>query len=340
MLGTLREFKTSIRSRVAAPVRNALLSPLVYPKLRDRALRDDPVTVLVYHTLGNDHEPMDAWTVLPVGDFRKQIAFLKTHYDIISLDDAFDGTRAANRRPRVVITFDDGDVGLHTHLLGIVEEHRLPVTIYVATRQIVDATPFWFDRIMNALQCRNPTTITLGETGRGPWTVGQKQGPDNWATISDLLQTLKLATPAHRAELCERVLEQAAQSRLVEFTRLAPLSVAQVQELASSPWVTIAAHSHCHNLLDQIPLAEATESVERSRLILEGWIGRPVRHFAYPNGNHTRPLEAAIEGLGFQSAAALGMTFWDGKTDLFRLPRIPIGRYDDLDRFKLRLTGI
>lgn len=340
MLGTLRKFKTAIRSRAAAPVRNALLSPLVYPKLRHRALRDDPVTVLVYHTLGSDLERMDSWTVLPVGEFRKQIAFLKTHYDIISLDDAFDGTRDANRRPRVVITFDDGDVGLRTHLLGIVEEHRLPVTIYVATQHIVDATPFWFDRIINALQCSNPITIALSETGRGPWTVGRKQGPDNWATISDLLETLKMATPAHRAELCERVLEQAAQSRPIEFTRLAPLGVEQVKELASSPWVTIAAHSHCHNLLDQIPLAQATESVERSRLILEGWVSRPVRHFAYPNGNHTRALEVAIEGLGFRSAAALGMTFWDGETNSFRLPRIAIGRYDDLDRFKLRLTGI
>ena len=60
-----------------------------------------------------------------------------------------------------MLTFDDGEVGLHTHLLPFVEQEQVPVTVYVATGQIETGQPYWFDRVMNAMQGDGVTSVTM-----------------------------------------------------------------------------------------------------------------------------------------------------------------------------------
>ena len=289
--------------------------------------------------------------MLPVGKFRRQVEYLKGRYEILPLDTAFDSSPPGSRKPRAILTFDDGDVGLHTHLLGAIRELKVPVTLYVATRQIVEQKPFWVDRIMNAMQTRQPFTIDLQEIGLGTWTVGQFRGDANWTAVSGILEALKTLKPQDREANCDRILRQAHNAPAVPITplpRCKSINFRSWRTAAGSPslptaadcrWVTIAAHSHCHNHLDQMPIEDAAESIEKSRQLLEEWTGRQVRHFAYPYGNHTPALENLIERMGFRSAAALGMALWNGHSDAYRLPRVVVGRYDSLDRFKLRLVG-
>src|SRR5690349_19765389 len=117
-------------------VKSALASPPSYALVRARALLGNPITVLCYLTIRPDNEVLDAWTAVRRSDFIRQVEFLRTRYDIISLDDAFDRGAEASSRPRAVLTFDDGEVGLYDSLLPLVSEMRLPVTLYIATGQI------------------------------------------------------------------------------------------------------------------------------------------------------------------------------------------------------------
>lgn len=316
-----------------------LTSRLPYGVLKQRALKDDPVTILCYHTLRSDTEALDAWTAVRVADFVRQIEFLRAHYDIVSLDDAFAAQGTSSTRPRAVITFDDGEVGLYEHLLPLVARFNLPVTLYIATEQIETGCPYWFDEVMNALQAEGPFGIDLASAGLKAWTV-EGRGARRWAAISEILQALKDVPPAERAALAASVVAQAPPLAGAPFKPLAPLSVEQLRELAAIDNVTIAAHSHCHNLLDQIPDAAVRESIARSKTLLEGWTGRPVRHFAYPNGNHNRAVERIVSDLGFVSAVALVGRLWHSGMDPLVLPRVSIGRYDDFERFKLRLAEI
>ncbi|MGE8942944.1 polysaccharide deacetylase family protein [Leptospira interrogans] len=318
----------------------ALASPLPYALLTARALRKSPITVLCYHTIRPDNEPIDAWTAVRRSDFVRQMEFLHARYDIVSLDDAFDGGAMPGERPRAVITFDDGEVGLYDSLLPLVAEMRLPVTLYVATGQIEAGRAYWFDDVMNALQADGAFTIDLQAAGLKAWKIGPRRGAARWAAIADILNTLKGVTPAKRAEVAAAVVAQAPRPGSRMFKPLQPMSIAQLQELARNELVTIAAHSHCHSLLDQIPVSQVRESVAYSRALLEEWTGRSVKHFAYPNGNHNKSVEEVVAGLGFRSATALNDRLWRRGMDHFALPRVSIGRYDDFERFKLRLAEI
>ncbi len=317
-------------------VLQALTAPPLYGLLQTRALRGNPATILCYHTLRPQAEALDAWVALGVDDFRAQIAMLRDRYDIVSLDAA--RTPATPRgRPRAVLTFDDGEIGLHSHLLPIIKAENLPVTIYVATAQIETGKPYWFDRVMNALQADTPRQITLA--GHGTWQIGRERGKARWAQINQVLEALKQAPTQSRDALADDVVAQGADNT-AGFTPLQPMTLAQLQELSAHPCVTIGAHSHGHELLDQLPLDQARDSVARSRELLQEWTGQPVDHFAYPNGNHTAALGEMLKTCGFQSATILGDRLAHDDADAMALPRISVGRYDRLARIKLRLAGI
>lgn len=316
-----------------------LARPPLWPALRRYALRGDPLTVLCYHTLGPDSGGPDAWTVLRMADFRAQVETLRRHYDIVRIDEALSDAGSARKgRPRAVLTFDDGEAGLHRFLLPFVEAERLPVTVYVATGQIESGRPYWFDRVMNALQVDEPIRLDLGDVGLPAWDVPAGGGAAGWAVLSDILETLKSVSPDDRERLADRIVASLPASQPARS--LAPMTQAELAELAASPWVTVGAHSHCHNLLDQIPPEAARDSIDRSRALLQKWTGQAVEHFAYPNGNDNETLRRIVAGLGFRSATVLGQRLARAGTDPFALPRLAIGRYDRAERFRLRLAEI
>lgn len=307
----------------------------IYAVLRRRALAGDPVSLLCYHTLRPDDEPLDAWLALRMGDFRAQIAALRAQYDIISLDDAM--KPATGRRPRAVLTFDDGEWGMYAHLLPFIEAEKLPVTIYVATGQIETGQPYWFDRVMNALQGEGQRDIILPDLGR--WVVGPARGKARWQQISPILNALKTCPQAMRDALADQIVAQAGPQG-DGFTALAPMTLAQLKTVAANPLVTIGAHSHGHELLDQLPLEAASASIARSKTLLEEWTGNPVRHFAYPNGNYSKALMGVLADQGFLSSVILEDGLMHPTSPRQALPRVSVGRYDALDRVRLRLVGL
>ncbi|MFV0301838.1 MAG: polysaccharide deacetylase family protein [Paracoccus sp. (in: a-proteobacteria)] len=311
-------------------------APVIYPWLRRQALRDDPLTILCYHTLGPDGDDMDAWTVLQASAFRRQIALFRRDYDIVSLDRALDGP--GSDRPQMVLTFDDGDIGLYTHLLPILRTENLPVTAYIATGQIEEQRPYWFDRVMNALQGPGIRQIDLGEAGLGRWSIGPDHGLPRCIAIGNLLEALKTVDPDRREAVVARVIDQAAPVTPPRHP-VGPMSLAQLREFAACPGVTIAAHSHCHNLLDQIPPDQAAASIARSRRLLADWTGQEVRHFAYPNSNHNAALRAEMARQGFASATLLDNALTPRDQDRFALSRINVGRFGQINRLRLRLAG-
>lgn len=317
--------------RLARPL---LTRQPVYPLLLRRALAGRPLTILCYHTISADAGGPEAWTSLRAADFLAQVDLLEQHYRIVSLDEAL--ASPGQDRPLAVLTFDDGDIGLYRHLLPLLQVRAVPVTIYIATGQIESGTTYWFDRVANA--CSGTTRLEFDLTGFGlgqPVIAGT--GEPRWLLQSALHDALKRLDPAQREAAADAI---AAQAPAPTTETLGPMTVDQLCELAAVPHITIGAHSHCHNLLDQLTLDQARDSVARSRSLLEQWTGQPIRHFAYPNGNHNPALAAMMRELGFASATILDNRLARPGADPFTLSRIAVGRYDGLDRLKLRLAGL
>lgn len=317
-----------------------LSSGPVLPRLRERMLREC-VTVLMYHELAHDDADLQAWTVVRKSEFLRQIDYLRRHYDIVSLDDALARMQsgASFDRPPVVLTFDDGDSGNYEILLSLVESLELPVAVFVATGQVQDQRLYWFDRLVNALQGDRPQVIDLTGEGLSRYVVNKQRDARSWTEVERLLADLKTLSSGRREEITDRVIERLDDARSESRDRIRPLTVAEVKALGASRWVRIGAHSHCHNLLTQIPWKEAEESIAHSRELLRRWTGQAVRHFAYPSGDYNAALMQIVERLGFSSALTTEETLWRASYSPFRVPRIGVGRYDSIEAFKVNVLG-
>lgn len=319
---------------------SGLLSAPAYTLLR-AATPSDCIAVLMYHELGRDDSDIDAWTVVREGDFVRQLNFLKQHCDILTLDQALSQMQSSevSPRPRVVITFDDGSRGNAVVLLPIIEALKVPVTIYIATRQIEEAQSYWFDRIINALQLDREVTIDLRSHGLGRYQLNRIRGKGNWHLMNCLLEDLKSLSPSARESAVEEILRDLPSAPSERYAKIEPLSVSQVKALSSCPYVTIGAHSHCHNILAQLDAAEAERSITLSKRLLERWSGRAVEHFAYPDGCCDESVKTIVRRAGFRSAVTGEPMLWRTGTSLLEIPRIGVGRYDSLNRFKFNLLA-
>jgi peptidoglycan/xylan/chitin deacetylase (PgdA/CDA1 family) len=268
--------------KVRRGLRRVASSDLAFAWKHRRARARDTTVLLTYHTLGRDDEAFDAWTVVRRDDFLRQVAAIRRHYDIVSIDQALTidepAAVASRTRPRVVLTFDDGHSGWHDHLLPIAEREALPVTLYVATGHIEHAQPYWFDRIMNAVQVDEPLRIDLSPHGLGVYELGRERGEGNWRVIDALLEGAKGLNDDARREAVVRSIEVAvAGRRRRDVDALEPLSLDRLRAVAASRWVTIGAHSDDHRLLDKIPLDAAEASMRTAKQKLESWLNVPVR---------------------------------------------------------------
>jgi len=90
------------------------------------------LVVLIYHRVGQ-RTPVDVDVPLPL--FAEQIAELRATRQVVSLTDGL--ARLADpstaRDATVAITFDDGTADFAELALPVLVEHRVPVTLYVAT---------------------------------------------------------------------------------------------------------------------------------------------------------------------------------------------------------------
>ncbi|MGH8893754.1 MAG: polysaccharide deacetylase family protein [Actinomycetes bacterium] len=86
-------------------------------------------TLLIYHRVGGGSpDERD----LGVVDFGRQLDVLARH-DVVSLDAALDRLDGGDRRPSVVLTFDDGFADVHENAWPLLRDRGIPFTLYLAT---------------------------------------------------------------------------------------------------------------------------------------------------------------------------------------------------------------
>jgi peptidoglycan/xylan/chitin deacetylase (PgdA/CDA1 family) len=128
------------------PVRDALGALVKAAAAATDQVRRPPrgVTVLLYHQVGAGR---DSQVNLSVRQFDEQLGYLASTGDVLTLDAALEALRsgAPSARPAYVLTFDDGTADFAEHVVPALERHRLPATLYLATRWVDEQRSFWDD---------------------------------------------------------------------------------------------------------------------------------------------------------------------------------------------------
>jgi peptidoglycan/xylan/chitin deacetylase (PgdA/CDA1 family) len=103
-----------------------------------------PLMVLYYHRVADD--AANSWTVSN-RMFARQMKWLKSHFDLVSLEEMQARIRGGrNERAAVSITFDDGYADNCQQALPLLIREQIPCTYFVSNRQVFDGLPFPHDK--------------------------------------------------------------------------------------------------------------------------------------------------------------------------------------------------
>ena len=301
------------------------------------------VRVLMYHGISRDDEGIDSWTLIPRSLFEQQLQYLVKHFDVLSIYEARERILSHNTnrgRPAVVITFDDGLKNNYSILLPLLKQYKITATIFIATSCVESQEPFWFDKLKYLIQTKNLSAeLDLTKFGLGIYSFSKEERLERWNSIFSLLTDLKRINPFNRKSVCDYIFENSVLPISWKDTPFAPLTQQEVVELSSSPFVTIGSHSHCHNILTQIPLSEVITSVKKSMELLHCWTGKEIDCFSYPNGDLNSSILELMPKLGISLAMTTCEGFWERGTNPLAICRLNIGGYDSLQNFRAHLSG-
>jgi peptidoglycan/xylan/chitin deacetylase (PgdA/CDA1 family) len=116
------------------------------------------------------------------------------------------------------------------------------------------------------------------------------------------------------------------------------LSWEQIIE-ASASGVEIAAHSHRHDQLDQLPERALRRDLAGTKALLEDRLGQPVPGLAYPFGYSSARVRRAVRDAGHDYAYAVGNVLAGPAPDPLALPRVTIRRSTGLPAFEQVVSG-
>jgi peptidoglycan/xylan/chitin deacetylase (PgdA/CDA1 family) len=254
---------------------------------------------------------------------RRQLEQLARTWDVVSLSDAARILAEGPRGPRrafAAVTFDDGYADNHAVALPVLSALRVPATVYVATAFTGTDGRLTHDRLFSTLRAlarrdvppdraglEAPLQALLSRcAGRSPAiTLDRLIARLPHPRLLDVAAALEAATGMTPADLPPG-------SRLLDWEELREMSAAGVD---------VGGHSVHHAVLPNLPLAEARREIEGCHAAIAEHLGRPPRHFAYPNGFHSPAVRRAVREAGFDT----GSTTEDRENllgcDLFALRR-------------------
>jgi peptidoglycan/xylan/chitin deacetylase (PgdA/CDA1 family) len=281
-------------------------------------MRRDGTLILCYHRIAEGVEDPFHLCVHP-GNFAAHLEEISRSREPSTLADV----RVPSRRPRVVVTFDDGYRDNLTNALPIAESKGVPVTFFVTSGILGNHNGFWWDRLVTLLRARPPQVREL-DLPVGDRSVRLPVGSSG--IRADLDSVRRHLMPLRVTEI-ERALDAVSEQWQVGSappSDAGTLTPGDLRQLAASDIATIGAHTADHVRLRDRPAREQQDTISRSKGELEQSVGRVVLHFAYPFGHRDdfddRSVDA-VRSAAFDTACTAIPGTARSSTDPYRLPR-------------------
>jgi len=274
--------------------------------------------ILCYHRVAEGVEDPFYLCVSP-GNFAAHLEEMSKAREPSTLADL----SVPSRRPRVVVTLDDGYRDNLTNALPIAESKGVPITVFVTSGILGNHKGLWWDRLGTLLRSRPPQVreIDLSVGGRN---VRLPLG--SYGMRADLDTVRRHLLPLRVSEI-EQALDAVTEQWQVASAPppdAGTLTAEDLRLLAASDTVTIGAHTADHVRLRDRSAREQQDTISGSKNELEQSIGRAVSHFAYPFGGRAdfddRSVDA-VRSVGFDTACTTLPGTARSSTDPYRLPR-------------------
>ncbi len=297
------------------------------------------VPILMYHRVSAENDPF--FPAVSEKTFRKQMAYIKRCYQVLSMDELVECWRADRKVPNnsVVVTFDDGDARTQSLVCPILEELEIPATLFLATDPIDKNNFIWNDLLHWRLKLTRVNRIAVQVDGYvGEWSLNSLR--ERLRAVGELSAWLKTLENSQRKMAIEQ-LESELGVKRSELPEDWLLSWDQVKTMCRN-YLKFGAHTATHPILSRMSADEAWHEIIESKWRIEEMLGQKVRHFAYPNGelgDFTEEHEKLVAKAGFDSACSAILGLNDYQSNRYALHRVYASE-EPLSNFASRLVGL
>lgn len=320
-----------------------MLTPL--RKLHDRGR--SPVLILAYHRIVDPGDvaayPLDLGIISATpAEFEAQLRMLCAHANPVSLEQVADATAGRGTLPEraVAVTFDDGFSDTFDTAFPLLQQYRVPATVFVSTGHIESPEPYWFEFSAHLMLRIAPRSIVIDE-----YPAGLPHGDDIAARRDSIASVHRLLKSCDRVRRRELVVEWRTRfaAQLDEHALALGRSItrSQIEQMARAG-VSFGSHTISHPNLSLAADPAIERELRDSRVTLEALLDRPVRTLAYPFGvpgtYDSRAMRAARQ-CGYELAVSYRQGVnWLGQLHPFELRRIGIAPGIPDSQFRVMLA--
>ena len=270
---------------------------------------------LCYHSVSKEAKNADSDS-LQVQQFKLQLETLKKFLRGISLEELPQSSRTFS------VTFDDGYEN-NLHAAEVLSTLKVPATFFVTVQNLERGEYFYWDLLEFAYKNQIVSVIDL---------LSQAFDTRN-LSLSDATKLVSSLNSETRASLCTQIdgilrLESHAEQTLRERK---PLSVTQLQSIASDPLFKIGGHTWTHGSLGaKDGVVDFHQELNSAQFKLKEWLGEFPTEFAYPFGtveDYTEESVSKIRSAGFKSAWTTRGNWIVRNENVFKMPRLVVGNW-------------
>jgi peptidoglycan/xylan/chitin deacetylase (PgdA/CDA1 family) len=289
---------------------------------------DPKAVILMYHRVTELPDYTSPLAVTPE-HFRQQMAYLRRSFQPIWLDELAGAVkRGSIPRQAVAITFDDGYADNYMFALPILEEFKIPATIFVTSGSIDSDREYWWDDLERIfLRGRIlPETLEICVNGHEYfWTLDNAEKLQS--IRKELHQIIKPLRPDYREQILEILTKWANLGRGGRRAHRA-MTFDELKTLAGSSVIQIGGHTVNHPQLAALPVELQVQEILQGRDELETVIGKRVKTFSYPFGGQmdfSAETVDIVKKAGFEAACSTQYARVTRRTEIHALPRFWVG---------------
>jgi len=259
----------------------------------------------------------------------EQLHYLVRHFKVVSLESMLDRLTNGSFPPahEIVLTFDDGLRNNLTVVYPILQELKVPATMFVCPALVESGAWLW----NHEMRCRMQT---LAATDLAELRMKLLAPGTSADAIIEWMKTLRL----QQRLMAETIVRQATPGFQPTNTQHEAFDTMDWDDLRSLDCnlITVGSHTLSHPILTTLSADEIESEILESRQCLEQRLERKADFFCYPNGAYDKRAYQLVQKT-YRAAVTTESGVIDGSQglDVHRLPRIPSAESAALTAWRL-----
>jgi peptidoglycan/xylan/chitin deacetylase (PgdA/CDA1 family) len=275
----------------------------IYQSKLQKLANNEQSVILMYHRIVSPaltSEYVEPGMYVKPATFKMHLSILDKFFNVVSLQELTDNSHKRSKKPLCAITFDDGWLDFYTNAYPLLQNKKIPATVFIPTDFIGTNKWFWTDRLADILKKLTiPTQKNKNKQNKYlPDRIEQLTG----SLFSRIDSAIKLLKPCSQEQIAEILQELETRAQISPSARQRVfLNWEECRVLKDSGLVTFGSHTANHIILtsENELVCKNELEISKKKLIDEHIVEPSFITFCYPNGNFSPGIIDLVEKAGY-----------------------------------------